>query len=161
MLVYSIKISRAGNDNADECCTWLKGNAYSDSCSIRILSCTDVRLSAPGTFRICRIDLRHVFLCWAGPSAYDSSNTNGCRCSRRFQSSLIGQGKLGKVYLLVSCLLELSLRQYYASSLLISCRYRMVPGMTVDKARPVPRRQSPIMQMHYAKFMQSIMQSLC
>jgi hypothetical protein len=24
----------------------------------------------------------------------------------------------------------------------------------VDKARPVPRRQSPIMQMHFAKFMQ-------
>jgi hypothetical protein len=30
----------------------------------------------------------------------------------------------------------------------------MVPGMTVDKARPVPRRQSPIMQKHYANFMQ-------
>ncbi len=36
---------------------------HSYSCNIRILSCTGVRLSTPGTFRICRIDLRHVSLC--------------------------------------------------------------------------------------------------
>ena len=40
-------------------------------------------------------------------------------------------GKLGKVYLLTSLRLELSARQYEASSLLVSCRYRMILMQTV------------------------------
>jgi hypothetical protein len=65
-------------------------------------------------------------------------------------------GKLGKVYLLTSLRLELSARQYEASSLLVSCRYRMIHGITVRMASPVKCRLSQIMQTICTMIMQTI-----